>query len=78
MIKIGIIGCGAITKFRHAPEYAANAYAEIVGLFNPRTERAEALGEQYGGNKNRMCLYGICTERLNCGYKVSRLEKQLD
>ena len=42
-IGVGIIGCGKITETRHAPEYAANATAKIIGYFDFVKERAEAL-----------------------------------
>ena len=42
-LGIGIIGCGKITETRHAPEYAANAAARIIGYFDYVKERAEAL-----------------------------------
>lgn len=49
MVKVGIIGCGSITKFRHAPEYAANCNSEIGGFFDPVTDRAVELVKQFGG-----------------------------
>ncbi len=48
-LKIGICGCGSITKYRHAPEYADNAYAEIAGFYDPVRERAEDLSKEFGG-----------------------------
>ena len=33
MVHLGIIGCGSITKFRHAPEYARNKNATIMGYY---------------------------------------------
>lgn len=48
-IKVGIIGCGAITEFRHAPEYNSNENAEIIAFCDPMPERAEKLTKQYGG-----------------------------
>jgi predicted dehydrogenase len=48
-LKIGIIGCGSITEFRHAPEYAENPNAEIVAFCDPNRERAARLAELYGG-----------------------------
>ena len=49
-IKIGIIGCGSIAEFRHAPEYAENPEAEIVAYFDRNTQRAEKLADLYGGS----------------------------
>jgi predicted dehydrogenase len=48
-IRIGIIGCGSIAEFRHAPEYAENPEAEIVAFYDPKTQRAEKLAGLYGG-----------------------------
>ena len=49
MVKVGIIGCGKITEVRHAPEYAENPEAQIVGFYDYVPEKAEKLAEQYGG-----------------------------
>jgi predicted dinucleotide-utilizing enzyme len=49
-VKVGIIGCGSIAEFRHAPEYANNPRAEIIAYYDPKTERAERLAGLYGGN----------------------------
>jgi predicted dehydrogenase len=48
-VRVGIIGCGSIAEFRHAPEYAENPDAEIVAFYDPKTERAEGLAKAYGG-----------------------------
>ncbi len=47
-VRVAIIGCGAITQRRHAPEYAANPGAEIVGFYDFNLQRAEQLAQQYG------------------------------
>jgi len=48
-VKIGIIGCGRIVQRRHAPEFSAHRYAQIVGFFDQKKEKAESLVKQYGG-----------------------------
>jgi predicted dehydrogenase len=48
-IRIGVIGCGSISEFRHAPEYYANENAQIVAFYDPKRERAEGLVKKYGG-----------------------------
>jgi len=48
-VRVGIIGCGSISEFRHAPEYAQNPDAEIVAYFDPQPHRAEKLASLYGG-----------------------------
>ncbi|MHB8963861.1 MAG: Gfo/Idh/MocA family protein [Saccharofermentanales bacterium] len=48
-IRIGIIGCGAITLHRHAPEYFTNPHCELSGFFDPIGERADQFVKAYGG-----------------------------
>ncbi len=48
-IKVGIIGCGSIARFRHAPEYKANPHVEEIIFFDRRPERAECLANEFGG-----------------------------
>lgn len=49
MLNVGIIGSGRITEFRHAPEYAENKRARILGFVDSKPERAQAMAEQFGG-----------------------------
>lgn len=48
-IRVGIIGCGSITRFRHAPEYCANPYVEDIVFYDRNRHRAQALAEQFNG-----------------------------
>ena len=48
-LKIGVIGCGAISVRRHLPEYAANPDVEIAALYNRTRSKAEEMQRQYGG-----------------------------
>ena len=48
-VKVGIIGCGMITIKRHAPEYAENDDAQIIGFYDRNLDRAAALTKAYGG-----------------------------
>lgn len=48
-IRVGMLGCGAITQRRHAPEYMARADAEIAGFFDLDQNRANRQVELYGG-----------------------------
>jgi predicted dehydrogenase len=59
MLDVGIIGCGSITKFRHAPEYAAHPEVKLVGFFNRRKARSLEMAELYGGK-----AYDSCEELL--------------
>jgi len=49
VVNVGIIGCGSITKFRHAPEYSSNKDANIAGFFDPQKERSLEMVQMYGG-----------------------------
>lgn len=46
-IKVAVIGCGSIAKYRHLPEYAANKQVEIVAVCDTIAERAEEMAAQY-------------------------------
>lgn len=48
-LRIGIIGCGMVTKVRHAPEYHENPNCELAAFYDTDIERAKALQEKYGG-----------------------------
>lgn len=48
-INVGIIGCGSITKTRHAPEYALNPHVNEIVYYDRNPERAAALAKKYGG-----------------------------
>ncbi len=48
-LRIGVIGCGAISVRRHLPEYAANPKVEIAALYNRTRAKAEELQKTYGG-----------------------------
>lgn len=48
-LKVGVIGCGAISQTRHIPEYVANKNVEIIGYFDFNTERAGQMAAKFGG-----------------------------
>ncbi len=48
-IRVAVIGCGAISKHRHIPEYAANPHVELVAFCDPVPGRAQAYADQHGG-----------------------------
>ncbi|GFZ95428.1 dehydrogenase [Paenibacillus marchantiophytorum] len=48
-IKVAVVGCGAISKHRHIPEYAWNSNVELVAFVDPIIERAEHYAAQHGG-----------------------------
>lgn len=49
-IKAGIIGCGSIAKFRHAPEYKANPYVSEIIFYDRNPERSVELAELFDGS----------------------------
>lgn len=59
-IRVGILGCGAITQRRHAPEYSENPNAEIAGFFDANSERAAELAQKWGGK-----VYSSAEEMIN-------------
>lgn len=48
-INVAIIGCGAISNFRHAPEYTSNPDSELIGCYDFNTVRAKTLSSKFGG-----------------------------
>jgi len=49
VVKIGVVGCGAIGQRRHIPEVAANPRARLVALCDVVASRAEEQAKKYGG-----------------------------
>ncbi|MEF2246246.1 Gfo/Idh/MocA family protein [Paenibacillus sp. IITD108] len=47
-IRVAIIGCGSISKYRHIPEYAANDQVELVAFVDPIIERAQQFADEHG------------------------------
>lgn len=47
-VRVAVIGCGSISKYRHIPEYAANPNAQLVAFVDPIIERAQHYADQYG------------------------------
>lgn len=50
MIRVGIVGCGAIARQRHANEYTLNPQAEIAGFYDLNGERAAQMAQKFGGS----------------------------
>ncbi|KAA0965602.1 Gfo/Idh/MocA family oxidoreductase [Sporosarcina sp. ANT_H38] len=46
-LKIGVIGCGSIAKFRHLPEYSTNEKVEIVAVCDIVEDRVNEVAERY-------------------------------
>lgn len=47
--NVGIIGCGSITKYRHAPEYKANSHVDEIIFYDRNPERAQSLANEFNG-----------------------------
>lgn len=47
-VRVAVIGCGSISKYRHIPEYAANENVELVAFCDPVEERAQKYADLYG------------------------------
>jgi UDP-N-acetylglucosamine 3-dehydrogenase len=47
-LKVAVIGCGSIAKYRHLQEYHLNNKVEIVAVCDVVEERAEEKAAQYG------------------------------
>jgi predicted dehydrogenase len=48
-MKVGIIGCGSIARFRHAPEYKLNPHVDEIIFYDRNRERAKELAREFGG-----------------------------
>lgn len=48
ILRIAIIGCGAVTELGHLPATSRQAGAEAADLVHKNRSRAEALSRQYG------------------------------
>ncbi len=60
MIKIGVIGCGSISRQRHVYEYSHNKNVEIIGYYDFKQDRAEAMAKDFGGK-----VYSTVDELIN-------------
>lgn len=47
MVGIGVVGCGSIARTRHIPEYLANSQADLVGVFDAVSDRAQCVAKEY-------------------------------
>ncbi|MCC6142205.1 MAG: Gfo/Idh/MocA family oxidoreductase [Candidatus Hydrogenedentes bacterium] len=47
-LKIGVIGCGAITRYLHGPDIHCTFDAELVACCDPLMDRATAIAESFG------------------------------
>src|SRR6476620_4446732 len=47
-VKVGVIGCGSIAKYRHFPEYQAQPNVDMIAVCDVIPERAQAIAQTYG------------------------------
>ncbi|MFD3445858.1 Gfo/Idh/MocA family protein [Microbacteriaceae bacterium 4G12] len=47
-IKVAVIGCGSIAKYRHLPEYQFNKNVELIAVCDRNEERVNRVAKQYG------------------------------
>ncbi|MGM0881990.1 MAG: Gfo/Idh/MocA family protein [Bacillota bacterium] len=48
-VRVAVVGCGSISKYRHIPEYAANKNVELVAFVDPVIGRAQKYADEHGG-----------------------------
>lgn len=48
MLRVGVIGCGAIAQRRHLPEYSKREDVEIVAVSDFNLERAKEVAQKFG------------------------------
>ncbi|WP_188208212.1 Gfo/Idh/MocA family protein [Alkalibacillus aidingensis] len=48
-LTVGIVGCGSITRFRHAPEYVENPNVDEIVFYDRNHHRAEGMVKEFGG-----------------------------
>lgn len=49
-MKVGIIGCGSIARFRHAPEYMENPNVDKIVFYDRNPKRSAVLAELFNGS----------------------------
>lgn len=89
MVRVGLIGCGAITQRRHAPEYSQNPDAVTAAWFDTVPERAQQMAEKYGGrvyptwqaviDSGEVDAVSICSpNRMHAAMSIYALERGLN
>lgn len=73
-VKVGVIGCGSIARFRHLPEYQTHPNVVIAAVCDVDLERAEAVAQTYGTkaytnyidllNDEEISAVSICTPNV--------------
>ena len=88
-VRIGVIGTGAIAKYRHLPEYAAREDVEIVAVCDIIEAKAQKMAARYGVKKvytdykkmiaeEKLDAVSICIPNyLHAEVTIAALEKDL-
>src|SRR6266568_462725 len=65
IIRLGLLGCGAITRIRHLPSAVAHPYVHVTALVDSDLGRAKLLQESYGLD---------CWVGTDCGAAIGRVD----
>ncbi|EIT86322.1 NADH-dependent dehydrogenase [Fictibacillus macauensis ZFHKF-1] len=86
MIKVGVIGCGSIARFRHLPEYENHVMTSIVAVCDTNHQRADEMARLYGAKayysyealleNEQMDAVSVCTPNyLHADMTIAALQK---
>lgn len=73
-VKVGVIGCGSIARYRHLPEYQTHPNVIITAVCDIALQRAQAVAQTYGAkaytnykdllNDEEVSAVSICTPNV--------------
>ena len=64
-VKVGVIGCGSIARYRHLPEYHTHPNVEIIAVCDVALERAQSVAQTYGAKAYTDYIELINDEEIN-------------
>ena len=64
-VKVGVIGCGSIARFRHLPEYHTHPNVEIIAVCDVALERAQSVAQTYGAKAYTDYIELLNDEEIN-------------
>jgi len=64
-INVGIVGCGAVARKRHAPSYKLDERCKIVAVLSPELERAKSFAQKFKIPKFYNDLNDFLSEKLD-------------
>lgn len=65
ILKIGIIGCGAVAQKRHAPSYKLDKRCKLVAVMAPKLEEAKIFSERFSIPRYYDNLEAFFSEKLD-------------